>query len=101
MQQDEDQQEDLQQPLSLQDELELSDGGINGIPTSLPVSCLFTSGLAHDQDGGINGIPTSSLMLPHDHRHHKQQQPETSSNYRQIFAKLFTLIRTNTEEEVT
>jgi len=69
-------QEDLQQPLSLQDELELSDGGINGI------------------------IPTSSLMLPQDQKHY-QTQPETTSNYRQIFAKLFTLIRTNTEEEVT
>ena len=69
-------QEDLQQPLSLQDELELSDGGINGI------------------------IPTSSLMLPQDQKHY-HKQPETTSNYRQIFAKLFTLIRTNTEEEVT
>jgi len=75
--QDEDQEDLLQQqPLSLQDELELSDGG------------------------GINGIPTSSLMLPHHQEHHHKKQPETS-NYRQIFAKLFTLIRTNTEEEVT
>ena len=70
--QDEDQEDLLQQqPLSLQDELELSDS--------------------------INGIPTSSLMLPHHQEHHHKKQPETS-NYRQIFAKLFTLIRTNTEE---
>lgn len=69
------------QPISLQDELQLFDVDKDAIANDASIT------------NNCDEIPDNF----------EQEPPEETSNFRQIFAKIFTLIRTNTTnaEEVT